>query len=407
MTEMYGLLGRQLSHSLSPEIHACLMDYEYRLFCREPEELDAFFSDDSISAFNVTIPYKIEAYGRCDVLSDTAKRTGSVNTVVRKDGRLFGYNTDYFGLEYAFDRNGINIENRKVLILGNGGASRTVQTLVKDKGAQTVTVLSRQSTPGYDRIADYYDSQIIINATPVGMFPENGNSLIDLAGFKNTEFVFDLIYNPLRTKLIFDARKLGILRDNGLTMLAAQAFRSAELFTGRKLDETLIDSTCKKVERDISNIVLTGMPGCGKSTVGSVLSGLTGNELCDTDTLIAEKEKAEIPEIFRLKGEEYFRQTETDIIREVGKNGRQVIATGGGAVLRAENREALKQNGTVIYLRRDIEKLAKEGRPLSSSDDKVRKLYLERKDIYESFADFIVDVNDSPEETAKTILKLI
>ncbi len=405
---MYGLLGRKLSHSLSPEIHAHFGSYDYGLFCREPEELDDFFKDTSLKAYNVTIPYKIDAYNHCDELSETAKKIGSVNTVIRRaDGTLYGDNTDYFGFDYMSESCGADYKGKKVLVLGSGGASLTVCEVAKDCGAKEIIVVSRTGENNYDNIDKHYDADIIVNTTPVGMFPNNGERLIDLRKFRKVQCVLDLIYNPCMTQLLIDADELGVPFANGLTMLVAQGLRSAEQFPDVQLRNENIDDVVKSILKEQKNIVLIGMPGCGKSTVGKILSEKLKRETIDTDEEIVRADGRQIPEIFSTEGEPFFRELETNAVRAAGKNLSKIIATGGGAVMKKENRDALRQNGTVIYLKKDLSLLALDGRPLSKDDNAVRKIYEARKDTYEAFADFTVEVDADAAVTAERVLKCI
>lgn len=405
---MFGLLGRTLSHSLSPQIHARFGSYEYELFCREPEELDTFFADTSIDAYNVTIPYKVEAYNRCTRLSDTAKKIGSVNTVIRlDDGTLYGDNTDYFGFSYMSASCGADYNGKKVLILGSGGASLTVRAVAQDSGAREIVVISRNGENNYGNIDRHYDADIIVNTTPVGMYPHNGESPIDISRFTKPECVLDLIYNPCKTQLLLDAEKLGIPCANGLTMLVAQALRSAEQFLNKPLGDDMIAKVCREIELEQKNIVLIGMPGCGKSTAGKLLAKKLRREFLDTDSEIIRADGRSIPEIFSSEGEEIFRQLETNAVRRVGKQLGNVIATGGGIVMKKENRDALEQNGTVIYLKKELSLLSLDGRPLSKDEDAVRKIYETRKDTYEAFADFIVEVDADADITAERVIQCI
>ncbi|MBR5111909.1 MAG: shikimate kinase [Clostridia bacterium] len=404
---MFGLLGRKLSHSLSPEIHSVFGDYEYELFEREENELDAFFADTSIDAFNVTIPYKVEAYNRCDVLDETAREIGSVNTVVRKDGRLFGYNTDLYGFKYMVKKLGADFAGRKVLVLGSGGASKTAVAASRRLGAKETFVISRTGENNYDNLEKNYDTAIIVNTTPVGMFPENGKAPLKLKYFKNIEFVIDLIYNPCMTALLLEAKKLGIPYINGLPMLAAQALRSAEHFFSKVFDNSLIDKAVDKITADMKNIVLIGMPGCGKTTLGTYLAEKMGRECVDTDDIIVAKDGRNIPEIFSSDGENYFRDIESEAVAECGKRLGIIIATGGGAVMREENRDALAQNGIIIYLRRNIEGLATGGRPLSAGENAVYEIFSKRRETYESFADYIIDVDRDVAVTAERLSKCV
>ena len=405
---MYGLLGRTLSHSLSPQIHAHFYSQPYELFCREPEELDAFFADRSLKAYNVTIPYKVEAYNRCDRLSDTAKKIGSVNTVMRlEDGTLYGDNTDYFGFSYMSASCGADYNGRKVLVLGSGGASLTVCAVAEDCGAREIIVVSRNGENNYQNLSLHYDADIIVNTTPVGMYPHNGERLIDLTNFKGLRCVLDLIYNPCKTQLLLDAEELGIPHANGLTMLVAQALRSAEQFIGKKLGDETIERVYNAILSEQKNIVLIGMPGCGKSTVGKLLCEKLGREVLDTDSEIVKADGRTIPEIFSAEGEGFFRQLETQAVKNVGKQLGKIVATGGGAVMKKENRDALKQNGTLIYLKKDLSLLSLDGRPLSKDEDAVRKIYEARKDTYEAFADYTVEVSDNADITAERVIKCI
>ncbi len=405
---MYGLLGRKLSHSLSPQIHAHFYSEPYELFCREPEELDEFFADKTLKAYNVTIPYKVDAYNHCDSLSETAKKIGSVNTVIRReDGTLYGDNTDYFGFSYMSQKCGADYRGKKVLVLGSGGASRTVCTVAKDSGAREIIVVSRSGENNYENISLHYDADIVVNTTPVGMFPNNGERLLDLSKFEHIECALDLIYNPCKTRFLMDAEELGIPNANGLTMLVAQALRSAEQFIGRPLGDDTIEKVYDALTAEQKNIVLIGMPGCGKSTVGALLAEKLQRELLDTDSEIIKADGRTIPEIFAESGEPFFRKLETDTAENVGKKLGKIIATGGGAVMKKENRDALKQNGTVIYLKKDLSLLATDGRPLSKDEEAVKKLYEARKDTYEAFADFTVEVSPDAEITTERVIKCI
>ena len=404
---MYGLLGRKLGHSLSPEIHSLLCDYEYKLYPTEPEGLDGFFSDTRLKGFNVTIPYKTEAFNRCDKRSETAEKTGSVNTVIRlSDGTLYGDNTDYFGFSCMAEKCGCDFEGKKVLILGNGGASLTVRHVAEDNGAREIVVVSRTGEDNYENISRHYDSDIIVNTTPVGMFPNNGERLIDLSRFTKCRKALDLIYNPARTVFLLDAEKLGIDCINGLYMLVAQALRAAEIFTGRNISVSEIDRIYDIIIKNQKNIVLVGMPGCGKSTCASLLKEKTGRECVDTDAEI-EKSGETIPDIFAKYGENEFRNRETEAVKTAGKGAGKIVASGGGAILREENRIALKENSTVIFLKSDINTLATDGRPLSKDAEALRKMHEIRLPLYLETADFTVDVDPDPEITVRRILECV
>lgn len=407
MKNKFGLLGRKLGHSLSPQIHSLLCDYEYRLYPTEPENLDDFFSDKTLEGYNVTIPYKVEAFNRCATLSETAKKAGSVNTVIRKaDGTLHGDNTDYFGFSYMAEKVGCDFKDKKVLVLGSGGASLTVQLVAADLGAKEITVVSRTGENNYGNVSLHYDADIIVNTTPVGMYPNNGERLIELEKFTKCRKVLDLIYNPARTPLLLDAEKLGIDCINGLYMLVAQALRAAEIFTKEEIPLSKIDEIYETIIANQKNMVLIGMPGCGKSTLAALLSKKTGRECVDTDSEI-EKCGMKIPEIFARYGEDEFRRMETDAVRKLAKESGRIIATGGGAVLKEENRTALRENSTVIFLKSSVESLATDGRPLSKDPETLKKMLEQRLPLYEETADLSVEVEPDPEITLGRIMKCI
>lgn len=405
---MFGLLGRKLGHSLSPQIHSHLCDYEYKLYPMEPECLDGFFSDTSLKGFNVTIPYKIEAFNRCHERSETAEKVGSVNTVIRRpDGTLFGDNTDYFGFLYMAKKCGCDFSGKKVLILGSGGASLTVQHVARDEDAKEIIVVSRSGENNYDNISRHYDADIIVNTTPVGMYPNNGERLIDLSKFTKCRKALDLIYNPARTVFLLDAQKLGIDCINGLYMLVAQALRAAEIFTGESIPLSRIDEVYNAIISGQKNIVLVGMPGCGKSTAAALLAEKTGRECIDTDAMIVEFSGESIPDIFAKHGETEFRNRETEAVRTAGKGAGKIIATGGGAILREENRTALRENSTVIFLKAPVEGLATDGRPLSKSPEVLQKMFAERYPLYLETADYTVEVDRDPETTVRRIMECV
>ncbi len=405
---MYGLLGRKLGHSLSPQIHALLRDYKYKLYPTEPENLDGFFSDTALKGFNITIPYKVEAFNRCDELSETAKKIGSVNTIIRReDGTLFGDNTDYFGFDYMAKKCGCDFNGKKVLILGSGGASLTVYHVARDDGAKEIVTVSRSGENNYSNLSRHYDADIIVNTTPVGMYPTNGERLIDLSKFTKCKKALDLIYNPARTVFLLDAEKLGIDCINGLYMLVAQALRAAEIFTGESISLSRIDEIYSEIISNQKNITLVGMPGCGKSTCASLLSQITGRECIDTDALVVEASGEKIPDIFAKYGETVFRRRETEAVRSAGKLAGKILATGGGAILKEENRIALRENSTVIFLKAPVDTLATDGRPLSKNADTLQKMLEQRLPLYEATADFTVEVNPDPEITVRRILECI
>lgn len=405
-TMRFGLLGRKLGHSYSPQIHKFLGDYEYPLYEKEPDEIDSFMKSDEFDGMNVTIPYKETVVPYMSSLSDAAKKIGSVNTVTRlPDGTLYGDNTDYYGFSFLLDSNGFDVESQKVLVLGNGGAAKTVICVCRDRKAREVTVISRSSqTDNYNNISKHADADYIINTTPVGMYPNNGEKLIDLSLFKNLKGVADLIYNPSKTQFLLDAEKLGIPQANGLIMLCAQAVKAAENFTGNRYKSSKTLEILSTLEKQMKNIVLVGMPGCGKSTAGKLLAKKLGREFVDTDKLIEENEKKPIPHIFEEMGEEYFRDAEAQAVADAGKMSGKIIATGGGAILRNENKTALRQNATVVFLHRDISTLATDGRPLSKSG-KLNEMYEARLPHYRAVSDITVEVDSDPEITVERIMK--
>ena len=402
----FGLLGRKLGHSYSPQIHALLGDYEYPLYEKEPEEIEEFMTSGEFDGMNVTIPYKGTVIPYMSQLSDTAKKIGSVNTVTRMpDGKLYGDNTDYYGFSYLLDSAGFDVKNKKVIVLGNGGASKTAVCVCRDMGAKEVTVISRRSdTDNYNNISKHSDADYIINTTPVGMYPNNGETPVDLGIFKQCKGVADLIYNPSKTQLLLDAQKLSIPAVNGLTMLCAQGVKAAESFTKQKYDNGKALEITKKLEQQMLNIVLVGMPGCGKSTAAKELSKALGKEVIDTDDLIKTNEGREIPEIFRTEGEDYFRDAESLAVKQAGKQSGKIIATGGGAILREENKSALRQNSVVVFLKRDLSQLDTDNRPLSQGNS-LAEMHKKRLPHYEAVCDITVEVATDKEETATRIMK--
>lgn len=403
---VFGLLGRKLGHSYSPQIHSFLGDYEYPLYEKEPDEIADFMTNGSFDGMNVTIPYKETVMPYMAGLSDAAKKIGSVNTVTRlPDGTLYGDNTDYYGFSFLLESAGFEVKDKKVIVLGNGGASKTVVCVCRDKGAREITVISRRSeTDNYENISKHADADYVINTTPVGMYPNNGESPVDLSVFKSCKGVADLIYNPAKTRFILDAEALGIPAVNGLVMLCAQAVKAAESFIKTDFDKNKTLEILSTLEKQMKNIVLVGMPGCGKSTAGKLLAKKLNRDLVDTDSLIVENEKMPIPEIFEKYGEEYFRNAEAKAVAQAGKMSGKIIATGGGAILRDENKTALRQNAVVVYLNRDISSLAIDGRPLSKAN-KLQEMYNTRLPHYKAVSDMSVEVDSDPEITVERILK--
>ncbi len=398
-----GLLGRKLGHSYSPQIHGLLGDYSYALFEKEPEELASFLKDGDFTGINVTIPYKKDVIPYLDALSPAAQKIGSVNTIVRRaDGSLFGHNSDYFGFVSLVKHSGIAVEGKKVLVLGSGGTSNMVVTALRDLGAAPV-VISRSGENNYGNLHLHSDASVIVNATPVGMYPNTGVSPIDLNRFPKLDGVLDVIYNPAKTQLLLDAESLGIPHENGLWMLVAQAKEASEYFTGKKLSDDMIARIHHKLSRQMKNIVLIGMPGCGKSTIGTLLAETLGRTFVDADAQIVQMAGKSIPEIFAQDGEDAFRQWESDALAHLGKQSGLVIATGGGCVTRQRNYPALHQNGSIVWLERDLSLLPTDGRPLSQSN-RLEEMYAVRKPLYEAFADVRVANTGSPENTVTEIL---
>ena len=403
MEGTYGLIGRKLGHSYSPQIHAILGDYTYNIYEMEENEVGDFLQKREFDAINITIPYKKTVMPFLDKIDDAAMKIGSVNTIVKeKDGTLTGYNTDYYGFTYMLRKGGIDVKDKKVLVLGDGGASLTVQSVVRDLGARELVVASLFTETNYDHLDPHFDSEVIINATPVGMYPNNLESLVDLDNFPFLSGVADVIYNPERTKLILEAQKRGIPCISGLYMLSAQAKKAAEYFFDTKFDDAVIDKIVKKLSFELTNIILVGMPGCGKTTVGTALAEHYGRKLVDTDELIVQKAGKSIPDIFAEQGEKGFRAIEAEVVREVGKEKELIIATGGGVIVTPENHDALRQNGTVIFINRNIDVLPKDGRPLSQQND-LRDMYEKRLPLYRSICHHEIDGNGTVEEVAKRI----
>lgn len=401
----YGLLGEHLSHSYSPQIHKMLGGYDYQLFEKSPDELKDFLLNGDFDGINVTIPYKKAVIPYCSELSPAAEKIGSVNTIIRRaDGSLYGDNTDYYGFCELARKAGAEIGG-KAIILGNGGVSPTVKAALEDMGADEIITVSRSGENNYDNLYLHYDADVIVNATPVGMFPNNGQSLLELKQFKDCKCVLDVIYNPMRTQLILDAEKLGIKAAGGLYMLVAQAARACELFIGRKIDGQQTDAVYNKLSADMQNIILIGMPGCGKSTSGYKLHKMTGRELIDLDNVITERAGMSIPEYFEKYGNDGFRKLETEVVRDICRQSGKIIATGGGVITREENYDPLHQNGIVFFLERNVEDLPTNGRPLSQANTPA-KLAEERLPLYNKWCDFKVK-GTSPYDTALKILEAI
>lgn len=398
----YGLIGEKLGHSYSPMIHARLADYRYELREVAPENLHDFLISRDFRGLNVTIPYKQAVLPYCAALSETAREVGCVNTlVVRPDGSLYGHNTDIGGFIHMLRRAGIDPTGRKAAVLGSGGTSLTARTALKRLGAREIIVVSRKGPVDYDALyAQHADTEILVNTTPVGMYPKNGVSPVNLDRLPRVCGVADVIYNPEKTALILDAQARGIPAVSGLTMLVAQAREAAEFFAGRSINAELVDAVVGEIKSQTLNLALVGMPGCGKSTLGQAVADALGRRFVDCDSEIVRRAGMSIPEIFAEFGEAHFRSLEAQVLADACRESGLVISTGGGAILKPENVRALRQNSRVCFIRRPVELLPRNGRPLSSSEDAVARLWQERREKYESAADFIID-NDSTIERAE------
>ena len=400
-----GLLGRKLGHSFSPRIHACFGNYTYDLFEVEPEALDAFMKEGAFDALNVTIPYKKSVIPYCAELSASARGIGSVNTLVRRaDGTLFGDNTDAAGFSAMLERLNVSCAGKKALVLGSGGASLTVQHVLREAGADPVVVVSRSGADNYENLDRHADARILVNTTPVGMYPHCSEAPLSLGHFPGLEAVLDVIYNPARTRLLQDAQARGIPCLGGLTMLVEQARAASERFTGSVIPIARTNEVLSMLQRETQNIVLVGMPGSGKTTVGQLLAEKTGRRFVDTDDLIVEKLGCSIPEYFSGHTEAQFRAVEAEAIAEAGIQSGLVIATGGGCVTREENYPSLHQNGAIFFLMRDLSLLPTAGRPLSQRNS-VEALYEARLPLYRRFADAEIENMGAPVDAAAQILE--
>ena len=404
----YGCIGKKLTHSFSKDIHAYLADYEYDLIELSENEVRPFFEKREFAAVNVTIPYKQTVIPFLDCVSDIASRIGAVNTVVNRDGKLYGYNTDYYGMKALIERVGIDAFGKKVLVLGTGGTSRTARVVAADLGAREILTVSRKKGDGcitYEDAAQYHtDADVIINTTPSGMYPDCESRPIDISCFSNLSGVVDAVYNPLCTNLVLDAKKRGIKSEGGLFMLVMQAVVAVERFLDTEIEKSRADGVYRSVIATKENVVLTGMPGSGKSTVGKLLK-IDGYDFFDTDDEIEKGCGCSIKELIESKGEGYFRDLESEVIRDVSAESGRIISTGGGAILREENVRALKRNGRIFFIDAPLSRLsATSSRPLSDTEDKLKRLYDERIDIYRSTADVTVSDMQTPEEESQYIL---
>ncbi len=400
----YGLLGEKLGHSFSPQLHNALADYDYRLYPTPPEAVEELFRRREFKGLNVTIPYKQTVIPLCDEVDPRAAAIGAVNTVVNREGRLTGYNTDIDGLIYLAKRAGVEMAGKKVVILGSGGTSRTARAAARELGAADVVVVSRHGEDNYENLSRHAGAQVLINTTPVGMYPNCGAAPVSLEAFPRLEGVLDVVYNPLRTALLMEAEAWGIPCSCGLPMLAAQARRAAELFTGGRIPDHRLEEVIAGLAARTRNVVLIGMPGCGKSAVGRALAKRLGKTFVDLDAEIVRRAGRPIPDIFAREGEDAFRALESQAVREAGARTGCVLSTGGGVVTREENYPPLHQNGVIVHITRALELLPVNGRPVSQSTD-LRELWRRREPLYQSFADLTVDNNGPMEETVQRILE--
>ncbi len=406
----YGCIGEKLSHSFSKIIHSQLAEYDYELIELAPTQVDAFMRAKDFKAINVTIPYKQTVIPYLDHIDPVAESIGAVNTIVNKDGVLYGYNTDFYGLKSLLEKNNIEIKDKKVLILGSGGTSKTARAVAKAMGAGEVYRLSRTAREDcitYEQAEkEHADAEVLINTTPAGMYPHVEGAAVEIDRFPHVSGVADAVYNPLRSTLVLDAMHKGITAVGGLYMLVAQAAKAVEYFLDTTLPEGEIRRVYTKLTAQKENIVLIGMPGCGKSTVSDILAQKTGRKTVDTDRLIVQKTGKTIPELFKEIGEGGFRAIESQVIREISREQGLIIATGGGAILKAENVKELRRNGKLIFLDRPLERLVATGdRPLSSHRAALEQRYKERYSLYCALADVHLSVPEGADKVAEMIIK--
>ena len=402
----FGLLGRTLGHSFSPRIHSALGNTNYELFEREPSQLQEFFANPELQGINITIPYKVNALEACDVVDPRAERIGCVNTMVRKDSKWHGYNTDYDGFVFTLQHAGIDVSGKECIILGDGASSATVHVALEDLGAKNIVHLSRKTAPFYGDAPNYYETaQIIINCTPIGMYPHNPANLIDITQFSKLEGVIDLIYNPRRTILLLQAEMMEIPHCDGLPFLVAQGVEAANHFQGESFGTKEIEQILRDMRREKENIILIGMPGVGKTTVGKALGEEMGRTCVDVDQEL-EKEIGDISTYISEQGEPAFREKEAEMIAKLGTQTGLVISTGGGCVTVPKNYAHLRQNGRIYQLTQPVENLSTSGRVLSSGGiEHLRELEATRTPMYESFAQCIVEHNRNAPETVAAILE--
>lgn len=405
----YGLIGEKLGHSFSKDIHERIADYTFDLIPLSKEEFKTFMEKKEFTALNVTIPYKKDVIPYLDEMDEHAKAIGAVNTIVNRDGKLKGYNTDFTGFLYMVKKHNVHMEGKKVLIIGNGGASAAIQAVVQHESAGSmviVDVVPGNGAISYDEMfSSHLDAEIIINTSPIGMYPRIGNAPIDISMFHKCEAVLDVIYNPILTRLCFEAQEMDIKRVNGLEMLITQAKQSVEFFLDKSIDDQIIDDIYQDMLRERCNIVLIGMPSAGKTTIGKMLENRMQKEFIDLDDIIIEKAGKSIPEIFEESGEAGFRAIETEAAIEVSKLNNKIIATGGGTIKHKVNMDYLRQNGITIFIDRDVDKLISSdpNRPLSKSTDALEKMHAERLPLYQKYAAYVAVNNSDIESTVTEI----
>ena len=407
----YGLIGGKLGHSYSKIIHEQIADYTYELMPLPTEaEARAFMEKRTFASINVTIPYKQLVIPYCDVVDPKAQAIGAVNTIVNRDGKLYGYNTDYAGFAYLAKAHGVDFAGKTVLILGTGGTHSTVTAVCRDGGAKEILTASRTGKDGallYSEAMHRRDVQIVVNTTPCGMYPNVGQCLIDPKAFPRLEAVLDVIYNPFRTELLLRAEDCGVTAAGGFEMLVAQAVFAAEHFTGKTLDSAaIIPDVSRRLRHELANVSIIGMPGCGKSTVGAALAKRLGKKFVDLDAEIERRTGYTIPDIFAQEGEAAFRRYEADVLADIAKGNSQVIACGGGVIKNPANSRALRQNGPVLWVRRPLERLATGGRPLSKGGAALKQLEAERTPLYSAASTAVLENNGTLAEAVERAVEL-